>query len=53
MSGIHIGITIIVIMLVPILFQVVMQGIRAEKRYRELKEHLEKIEKKLDGAGEN
>ncbi|MEJ2596399.1 MAG: hypothetical protein P8100_15025 [bacterium] len=44
---------IIIILLVPVLFQVVMQGIRAEKRYKELKEHLEKIERKFYGTGEN
>ena len=47
MSGAGVGITIIVIMLVPILFQVVMLSMKQDKRHREIKEILKRIEDKL------
>jgi len=40
MSGTTFGISIIVILLVIILFQLVYQGIRQEKRHREILERL-------------
>jgi len=43
MSGTTAGITIIVILLVPILFQVVYQGIRQERRHKEILERLNKL----------
>lgn len=42
-----VGITIIVILLIPILFQVVMLSIKQDKRYREMKEILKRIEDKI------
>ena len=41
------GITIIIIILVPILFQVVRLSIKQEQRYRETQERLARIEEKL------
>jgi len=41
------GITIIIILLVPIAFQIVYQSIKQEKRHQEIKDILHRIEKKL------
>ena len=41
------GITIIIIILIPILFQVVLLSIKQEKRYKETQERLARIEQKL------
>ena len=41
------GITIIVILLVPIAFQVFLLAIKQNKRHKELLETLKKIEEKL------
>lgn len=43
------GTAIIIILLVPILFQVVYQGYRADKRHEEIKRRLEKLGKELAG----
>jgi len=42
-----VGITIIVIILVPILFQVIMLSIKQDKRHKEVQEILKRIEDKL------
>ncbi len=42
------GIIIIVIILVPILFQIVLQGIESKKRFKEIKDRLKAIEDKLN-----
>ena len=47
MTGTSIGITIIVILLVPTLFQVVISSIKQEKRHKEIIERLDKLEEKL------
>jgi hypothetical protein len=41
------GISIIIIILVPIFFQVVWQGYKADKRHEELKQRLDKLEIEL------
>lgn len=41
------GIQIIIIILVPVLFQVVYQGYKNEQRYKKLMEKLESLEDKL------
>ena len=48
MSGISIGISFIIIILVPVLFQVVVQGIRSKKDFIELKARLKKLEEKIE-----
>ena len=47
------GITIIIILLVPIFFQVIMQEFRAKKRHADIMDRLRKIEEELNRAGEN
>jgi hypothetical protein len=47
MEGVGLGITIIVILLVPILYQVVTHGLHEKKRHKEIMETLKKIEEKL------
>ena len=42
------GISFIIILLVPILFQVFMLQFRQEKRYREIRDTLHRIEKSLN-----
>lgn len=42
------GITVVVIILVPIAFQVFMLAVKLEKRDREIKEILHRIDEKLD-----
>ncbi len=42
------GITVIIIILVPIAFQIFMLQIKQEKRHIEIKEILKKIENKLE-----
>jgi preprotein translocase subunit YajC len=42
------GTTIIVIILVPIAFQVFMLAIKQEKRYQEIKQMLKSLEEKLN-----
>ena len=42
------GITIIIIILVPVLFQVILLSIKQEKRYKETQERLARIESKLN-----
>ena len=43
----NLGMTIIIIILVPILFQVVLQAVRQEKRHKEILKILKGIEEKL------
>ena len=43
----NLGITIIVILLVPIFFQVVILSFKQDKRHKEIKEILKRIEDKL------
>ena len=43
----NIGIVIIVILLVPIFFQVIMLSIKQDKRHKEIQEVLKRIEDKL------
>ena len=43
------GNTIIIILLIPIVFQAVYQGFKAERRHEEIKSRLDKIDKKLSG----
>lgn len=43
----NIGITIIIIILIPILFQVIMLGIKQDRRHKEIHEILKAIEDKL------
>jgi hypothetical protein len=47
------GIIVLIVLLVPVLFQVVMHEIKAKKRNTEVMDRLKKIEDKLNGAGEN
>lgn len=42
-----IGITVVIIIVVPILFQVVYHNIQSKKRHEEIKGRLEDIEKEL------
>ncbi|MBN1754945.1 hypothetical protein JW877_01900 [bacterium] len=42
------GITVIVVILVPIAFQVFMLQIKQDKRHNEIKEILKRIEEKLE-----
>ena len=46
------GITILIIILVPIMFQVVILGIVSKKRFNEIKSQLKMIEDKLNRAEE-
>lgn len=48
MNGTGIGIIVIVMILVPILFQVVMHNIQMKKYYSRIEERLEKLEKELE-----
>lgn len=43
MTGTAIGMTVILIILVPIFFQVIMLGIKQEKRHREIMEELSEL----------
>lgn len=49
MSGNTIGITIIVVIRVLLLFQVIYQGIRQERRHTEILKRIEEIGKTIDG----
>ena len=40
-----VGITIIIIMLVPIFFQVIMLGMKVDKRHQEIMEKLQELSK--------
>ena len=42
------GITLIIIILVPVLFQVVYSGLESRKQHREILERLRQLETKLD-----
>ena len=44
----NVGITIIIIILIPILFQVIMLGIKQDRRHKEMQEILKTIEEKLE-----
>lgn len=52
MTGPTIGIMIIVVILVPILFQVVTHGVESKKQFKEIKSQLKMIEDKLNRAEE-
>lgn len=43
----NIGITIIIVILVPILFQVILGGIRSRRQHREIMERLAELESRL------
>lgn len=47
MSNVGIGIIVILIILVPVFFQLIILNIVSKKRYEDLKDHLEKIENEL------
>ena len=49
MPHINIGITVLIILLVPVLFQVVYQGIRQETRHKEILKRMEELEDLLKG----
>ena len=44
----HLGITLIVIILVPVFFQVVYSGAQSGRQHREIMERLRQLEAKLD-----
>lgn len=48
MSGEGLGIAVIIILLVPILFQIVMHNYKEEKRHEELIKLLKEIKDKLN-----
>ena len=47
MEGTGIGITVIIILLVPIFYQVITHALAEKKRHREIMEALRKIEETL------
>lgn len=48
MAGTGVGIIVIVIILVPILFQVVMHNIQMKKYYNRIEERLVRLESELE-----
>jgi hypothetical protein len=50
MTGANIGIVLIIILIVPVLFQLVMHENRAKKHFREILHRLELLEEKLNRA---
>ncbi len=43
----NIGITIIIVILVPILFQVILGGIRSRRQHRQIMDRLTELESRL------
>jgi preprotein translocase subunit YajC len=43
----NVGITIIIIILIPILFQIIILSIKQNRRHKEIQEILKRIEEKL------
>lgn len=51
MTASSIGITVILAILVPVLFQVVSQGLKQDRRHREILDRLDQLEKSTRSIG--